>query len=419
VDVVLPKAAAINGVVVDDAGEPVRQMWVAATRSGFREGRRVMVSVLQTVTNDIGEFRLSGLAPGDYYVVAKERDARMNEFSDEPLGFATTFYPGTASAGEAQPFHVALGQEIVNVTLPVAVARTTAVTGRVVDPSGAPIPLVRVSLGESLASFVGGGIGGGAGADADGRFRIAGIRPGRYILSARDSSKGLNGEVPLDAAGADVNDLELVIGSGAKIAGRLVAESGTPLASTAGIELRAIAPDETQQSGTPAARILAGGAFEWPALLGEYVVRATRLPPDLWVKAITRGDADVTDAPLRVTHGVPIDNLTVVLGNRAAALSGTASRDGKPEADYTVIVFPEDRAPENALPRLVRADRPDHRGAFRITGLPPGTWLAAAVDFVEDGQWLDPNYLDTLRPFAVKITLNRGSDETLNLELKR
>src|SRR5205085_882830 len=84
---------------------------------------------------------------------------------------------------------------------------------------GVPIPLVRVSLGETLASFVGGGIGGGAGADTEGWFRIAGIRPGRYILSARDS-KGLTGELPLETAGADVHGLEIVIGPGAKIAGR-------------------------------------------------------------------------------------------------------------------------------------------------------------------------------------------------------
>jgi hypothetical protein len=419
VDVLLPKAAAISGVVMDDAGEPVQQMWVAAARSGFRDGRRTMVSVVQTVTNDIGEFRLAGLAPGDYYVVAKERDARMNEFADEPLGFATTFHPGTAILSEAQPFRLALGQEIVNVTLPLTAARTITVSGRVVDPAGAPVPMVRVSLGETLAAFVGGGVGGGANADADGRFRIAGIRPGRYILSARDS-KGMNGELPLEAAGANVNGLQIVTGPGAKIAGRLIGEAGAPLPSTAGIELRATAPAETEQSGTPAARILAGGAFEWPALVGEYVLRATRLPPGLWLKAVMRGDADVTDAPIAVTHDAKADNLTVVLADGAATLSGSAtSKDGKAETDYTVILFPEDRASESALARLVRADRPDHKGSYRIAGIPPGTWLVAAVDFVEDGQWLDPSYLESLRPFAMKVTLDRRDDKTLNLELKR
>lgn len=418
VDVILPKAAAISGVVMDDAGEPLQQMWVAAVRSGFRDGRRELVSVLQTVTNDIGEFRLAGLAPGDFYVVAKERDARINEFSDEPMGFAATFYPGTAIPAEAQPLRLAVGQEIVNLTLPASGARTAAVTGRVVDQSGAPVPLTRVSLGESFASFVGGGIGGGANASVDGRFRIAGIRPGRYILSVR-GAEGSTGWLPLDSAGADINDVTVVVGPGARVAGRLVGETGAPLASTIGIELRLSAPAETQQSGIPAARIRADGAFEWPALLGEYIVRATRLPPGFWLKSVMRGDADATDTPVAVTHGAPVENLTVVLADRAASLSGMALREGKPEADYTVILFPETRTSESALARLVWADRPDHKGSYRIAGIPPGAWLVAAVDFVEDGQWFDPNYLESLRPFATRITVDRGDDKTLNLELKR
>ena len=417
VDVILPRAAAISGVVMDDAGEPVQQMWVAAARSGFREGRRELVSVIQTVTNDIGEFRLAGLAPGDYYVVAKERDARMTEFADEPLGFAATFYPGTAVAAEAQPFRLTLGQEIVNVTLPAAVSRTATVTGRVVDQAGSPLPRAYVTVTETLASVVGGGVVGGASTAADGRFRIAGIRPGRYILFFRDD-KNQTGVLPFESSGVDVNDLTIVVGPGAKIAGRLTGEGGAPLTSTTGIELRLSAPAETQLSGPQVARIR-DGAFEWPFVLGEYTVRAPRLPPDLWLKAVMRGDMDITDAPVVVTHGAAVENLTVVLADRAATLSGLTTREGKPEADYTVILFPEVRTSAAALVRMVRADRPDHNGGYRIAGIPPGDWLVAAVDFVEDGQWLDPNYLESLRPFAVKISLDRGGNHTLNLELKR
>jgi Carboxypeptidase regulatory-like domain len=418
VDVILPKAAAISGVVMDDAGEPVQQMWVAAARSGFRDGRRELVSVLQTVTNDIGEFRLTGLAPGDYYVVAKERDARINEFADEPLGFAATFYPGTAVAAEAQPFRLTVGQEIVNVTLPAAVSRTATATGRVVDQAGSPLPRVNVSVVETFASFVGGGVIGGANATADGRFRIGGIRPGRYVLFSRDD-KGQTGWLPFESNGVDANDLTIVVGPGSKVAGRLTGETGAPLPSTAGIELRLTAPAETQYSGTAAARIRADGGFEWAPILGEYTVRATRLPPGLWLKAIMRGDTDVTDTPVAVTHGASVENLTVVLGDGAATLSGVTTREGKAEADYTVILFPEARTSDATLVRLVRADRPDHRGAYRLAGIPPGTWLVAAVDFVEDGQWLDPNYLESLRQFAARITLDRGDDKTVNLELKR
>ena len=46
-----------------------------------------MHALAYTVTNDIGEFRLSGLAPGDYYIVTRQRDARVDEFSEEPTGY--------------------------------------------------------------------------------------------------------------------------------------------------------------------------------------------------------------------------------------------------------------------------------------------------------------------------------------------
>ena len=291
-------------------------------------------------------------------------------------------------------------------------------TGVIRGMTGAPLPRASVSLGETLASFVGGGLVGGANATVDGQFRVAGIRPGRYILSSRDD-KGQTGWLPFESNGVDANDLTIVVGPGAKLAGRLTGETGAPLTSTGGIELRLSAPAETQQSGIPAARIRADGAFEWPAVLGEYAVRAPRLPPGFWLKAVMRGDTDVTDGPVAVTHGANVENLTVVLADRAASLSGLTTREGKTEADYTVIVFPEARAPDSALVRLVRADRPDHKGGYRVTGIPPGAWLVAAVDFVEDGQWLDPNYLGSLRPFAARITLERGDDKTLNLELKR
>ena len=64
VDILLPLSASITGVVIDDAGERVNQMWVMAARQAYRNGRRTPVIVTRAVTNDIGEFRLSGLAPG-------------------------------------------------------------------------------------------------------------------------------------------------------------------------------------------------------------------------------------------------------------------------------------------------------------------------------------------------------------------
>jgi hypothetical protein len=61
------------------------------------------------MTNDIGEFRLYGLAPGDYYISATLRNFTIGE-SDDRSGYAPTYYPGTTDVGAAQRLTVSIGQ---------------------------------------------------------------------------------------------------------------------------------------------------------------------------------------------------------------------------------------------------------------------------------------------------------------------
>jgi Carboxypeptidase regulatory-like domain len=422
VDVTLPRAAAISGTILDDSGDPAGQMWVVAARSAFRDGRRQLVPAVTTVTDDIGQFRLAGLAPGEYYVVARERDGRVTDTADEPVGFETTFHPGTTVASDAQPVRVTLGEEVVSLNVSMIPARTAIITGRVVDPAGVPAGSMRVSLVESKASPVGiGGIvGGSMVSPSDGRFRIAGVRPGKWVIVA-SRPPDINGTLPVDIGPGETRDVTVVIGPGGTISGRVVDEEGAPLPAAAinATELQLVAPLDTQVITYRPVRPKADGAFEWASVSDSVLIRPSRLAEGFWLKSIVRGDTDISDSPLAITHGVAISNVTVVVGNRGATLTGAVSKDGNVEGDYTVILFPEDKKPEVALGRLARAERPDHKGTYRITGIPPGTWLVAAIDFVEEGQWLDPGYLQSLRSLATKITLDRGDDKTLNLELKR
>lgn len=419
VDVILPKAAAINGVVLDDSGDPAAQMWVVAARAAFRDGRRQLLGGVTTVTNDVGEFRLAGLAPGDYYVIAKERDMRVSDTADDRIGFETTFHPGTAVASDAQPVRVALGQEVVNLGLTMIAARTSTITGRVVDTSGSPVLPLRVSLGETFASpITGGNIVGGGMSGADGRFKIFGVRPGRWILIASRSTDE-NAASAVEIGAGETREVTLVLGPGGTLAGRIVDDAGLSLAADAlsGIELRLAIAHETQLRGYSTTRPKADGAFEWKSLLASTLVRPVRLPDGFWLKAIKRGDVEITDTPVDVAHGAAVSDVTIVLAKQAATLSGTVTNDGKPESDYTVVLFPEGQQSGAALARLVRAERPDHRGSFRITNLPPGAWLAVAVDYVEDGQWLDPAYLESLRPAVTRLALEPAEQKTLDLPL--
>jgi hypothetical protein len=56
----------------------------------------------------------------------------------------------------------------------------------------------------------------------------------------------------------------------------------------------------------------------------------------------------------------------------------------------------------------VQAARPDQQGVWKIRALPPGEYLAIALEYIEDGAWNDPEYLESLRRLAQKVTLPEG-----------
>src|SRR5216684_2047135 len=67
----LHPTGAIAGRVSDEDGEAVQGLEVFALRINFQPGGRKQVSAFaQTVTDDLGNFRLPNLPPGSYYVSA-------------------------------------------------------------------------------------------------------------------------------------------------------------------------------------------------------------------------------------------------------------------------------------------------------------------------------------------------------------
>ena len=53
----------------------------------------------------------------------------------------------------------------------------------------------------------------------------------------------------------------------------------------------------------------------------------------------------------------------------------------------------------------IGAGRPDQQGRFTIAGLPPGDYLAAAVEYLEAGAERDPDLLAKLLEKATSLTL--------------
>jgi hypothetical protein len=54
-----------------------------------------------------------------------------------------------------------------------------------------------------------------------------------------------------------------------------------------------------------------------------------------------------------------------------------------------------------------------------IKGLPAGKYLIAAVDYVQDDRWHDPDFLADLRPRAQRLSLADAETRRIDLTLQK
>ena len=149
-------------------------------------------------------------------------------------------------------------------------------------------------------------------------------------------------------------------------------------------------------------------SFNVGPIFGAAYLRAT--VPDGWaVKSILHDGRDIADTPLEMRSGEELSGIQVVVSPRATSVAGQlADSRGAPLTDATVVVFAEDAGKWGEESRWVRASRPDQQGRFEIKGLPAGEYLAVALSYVEDGNWNDPEYLESIRRYGRKVTLTDG-----------
>jgi protocatechuate 3,4-dioxygenase beta subunit len=99
------QAPAITGTVFDPNGERVAAARVQAFRTVYSVRGPQMQSVMSVPTDDLGEFRLFRLRPGQYYVSASlsDRDQRIAAAGLRPTcrSLMTVFLPSTLVEGTA------------------------------------------------------------------------------------------------------------------------------------------------------------------------------------------------------------------------------------------------------------------------------------------------------------------------------
>lgn len=185
----LNKGAVVTGRVLDARGEPLPEVMVTAMRrptagSGRGRGPQVVQAGQSGQTNDVGEFRITGLTAGDYYVAASPRPESPFGQASPSSGttLVTTYYPGVTEIAGAQVVAVPAGQTISGLEFRMLSAPAFTISGIVVDEMSRPIGDAMVMA--MPAALVGPGPRGSGRTQADGTFRIGNVTPGTYRLTA-------------------------------------------------------------------------------------------------------------------------------------------------------------------------------------------------------------------------------------------
>ena len=454
IDVVLPPGGVVTGRVVDETGAPLPLTTIQVFRHIYRQGRRQLVPAGNDRSDDRGHYRIFGLEQGRYYVsgIVPRRLSTSGrapfgppfrrgdpasafpfdgDMSASPLGYAPTYYPGVTNLAEASQVDVARGAEATGVDFAVRLVPTASVRGSVFGPDGAPATGARVILTPN-GGIVARNAMMGARLQSNGRFEIPDVPPGQYTLRAvtrrARGGRPIFGGTALFAShlfsvdGSDVNDVTLVLRPGATISGRLVLETigqGPPSALER-VRVTARATEDLPLVGDPEGRIADDLTFELANVPdGGRLLRASNVPSGWMLKAVYLDGQDVIDTPLDFGGVSRVDDVQFVLTDQVTRLSGSV-RDPQdlPLTEFTVVAFPSDERFWQPQSRYVKAARPDQNANYQIEGLPSGTYLLAAVDDVQEGEWFDPRFLRQLSDAAVRVWLNEGDSTDLDLTLR-
>jgi hypothetical protein len=423
----LQAAAVVEGRVTDEDGDPMPDSQVAVLRQTFVAGRSHWEQAGAERTNDLGEYRISGLAAGNYFVsvtpppdfkslieTTGNASAAKPSTAEKPApsAYQTTYYPGTRDRGQAAPIQLRAGDDFpVNFSLTPSPSLT--IRGSVVNlPPGSSAAIILQSRDFSLVLN-------GAEMHKDGSFEIRDVSPGAYtILATVDNvTTPMMARQSLQLA-ESLEGLRLAPQTGGTIYGRLRMEtnsSARPDPTQMFLLLRPADDSDDALSGVTLgisfsniAHVNGDGSFEWKNVpAGNYLIQIAEASamPDWFLKSVTAGGRDVTDSGFNVSSGTI--NLALVASANGAVAEGLASnQNDEPVADAVVVAVPETRF--RSHPDRYRKALTDQSGHFTLRGLPPGNYTLFAWENLDGEAYYNPEFLKSFDGQGKALHVDEG-----------
>ena len=424
VNIALVRSLAIEGRILDQREEPMADAAVQAVRANGAP-----VTMMTAHSDDRGQFRIWGLAPGRYRVCATLQ-IRLVEPADDASGFVRTCH--LASTSEASAADVLLDRnDATDIDIRLQRVATYSVSGSVIDAAGAPVD------GGFVNAFRDDREGSASDRTQTGRFVLKGLTPGRYLLQAGVGGPANPGDLHPPARdrelgyatfvvdSGDLSDVDVQLSKGRTVAGRVIFEGGrAPRSSGLRLVVQTRIADETLRrvsSRPPFSPVGDDLEFELKELFQLPLVVGLYGLPDGWLpKAIRFAGRDITDLPTNLGAAPPRERLDIVLTNRVAAASvRVTDEQGSAVTLFQVVILPADPNRWKGAVWSV-SGVPTQNGVLKLGPRLPGEYLVAAIPR-EDYLLLfhHPARVESVASVARRVTLTEGENQTLELRLSR
>jgi hypothetical protein len=431
----LTPSGVITGRVLNPAGLPVNNATVAAVRIRRMEqgDERYLERVRFVSTNELGEYRLYWMPPGEYYVMYDQEQRTTASptlifGADSSNVLVRTFFPRATGLDAASTVTVLPGFEVKGIDIAAQTSTTFKISGKVVSPIAglSVLPefvLIHSEFGTQeirIPTFSNPMLYTGTGDVArTGLFEIRAIPPGRYDLYAhmRNVAPGVtySGKISIEIRTQDMKDVVIPLRSPVDVRGRVVITGNMkpPLGAWVGLAYM----------GNRLAMNTSGGGADADAN-GEVVVKGLpegdyRIYPqvyseDAFVADLKQGNRSVLKDGIVKVSGDVADEIEVVLAPNPGRVSGTVLyRDGKKSGETTVVLVPEPSLRSN--PIRFRTFPTRESNTFNMLAIPPGSYKIFAWENAVDNDWMDSAFLAKYENQGVDVVVIGGQNTVIDV----
>ena len=417
----------ISGTITDADGLPVQRLPVQCLRQTIQDGRKQWVSAGDANTDEDGLYRMAGLKPGSYLLVAGPSQmpsiGAMSKIGRQLAGYSAAYYPGPEQGGSSAGFHVSAGQKLT-VDLSVDAEPFYSVSGALLGPTGVGGWVRLIARGVVQREGVGAMM-----RRNTGTFTFRMVAAGDYSLEAQGNFEGKMwaASMPVHVR-EDITGLQLAMSPTVTIPVNVQVQKtqSAPEQPSGTARIHSAVPLQLllRKRGEQEPQMFMAAGYQRPndstslavanLTAGTYAAQFHPMG-DLYVASARCGNVDLLRDDLVVTQSATQDPIEVVLRDDGGRVKGTVvgSRDPR-SAPGVLVIVPDRGAP------YINPEQPQRgSGEFALRQLRPGSY---SILVFNDTAGLEFTNLDALEPYmshAAHIDVSANQETSVSVELIR